>query len=75
MIDNQYVIRLAKPLVPKANVVKNPTPKIWHAWLGHLSQGTVQKLAFVALGMKLNGPIPTVIYGGCMVDRQQRQPS
>lgn len=75
IIDNQYVIRLAKPLDPKVNVVKNPTPEIWPAWLGHLSYGVMQKLASVALGMTLNGPIPTEICGGCKVSRQQRQPS
>ncbi len=75
MMDSQYVIRLAKPLVPKVNVVKNPTPEIWHARLGHLSYVAMHKLASVALGMTLNGPIPTEICGGCMVGRQQRQPS
>ncbi len=28
MIDNQYVICLAKPSIPKVNVVKNLTPEI-----------------------------------------------
>ena len=28
MIDNQYIIRLAKLSIPKVNVMKNPTPKI-----------------------------------------------
>ena len=75
MIDNQYVIRLAASLAPKVNVVKSPTPKIWHARLGHLSYGGMQKLASVALGMELKGPLPSEICGGCMVGRQQRQPS
>ncbi len=75
MMDNQYVIRLAKRLVPKVNVVRNPTPKIWHSRLGHLNCAAMQKLASVALGMTLNGRIQTEICGGCMVGRQQRQPS
>ncbi len=75
MIENQYVIRLARSSVPKMNVVKNPTPEIWHARLGHLSYGAMQILVSVASGMELKGPIPSEIYGGCMVGRQQRQPS
>lgn len=35
----------------------------------------MQKLASVALGMELKGPLPSEICGGCMVGRQQRQPS
>lgn len=31
IIDNQYIINLAKLLILKINVVKNPTLKIWHA--------------------------------------------
>lgn len=73
MIDNQYVIRLANPLIPKVNIVKNPTNKIWHTRLGHLSYGAMQKLESVALGIALNGPIPAEICGGCMISRQQCQ--
>ncbi len=35
----------------------------------------MQKLASVALGMELKGPIPSEICGSCMVGKQQRQPS
>lgn len=53
MIDNQYVIFLAKSSFPKINVVKNLTPEIWHARLGHLSYGAMQKLESVALSIEL----------------------
>ena len=75
IIDNQYVICLAKPLVSKVNVVKNLTSEIWHAWLGYLSYGTMQKLASVTLDMEFKSPILSEIYRGCIVDRQQHQPS
>ena len=75
MIDNQYVTRLAKPLISKVNVVKNLTTEIWHFRLSHLSYGAIQILASVALDMEFQGSIPLEIYGGCMVGRQQRKPS
>ncbi len=75
MINNQYVIRLAKLLISKVNVVKNLTPEIWHSQLGHLSYGAMQILASVALGMEFKGSIQSEIYGGCMVGRQQHKPS
>ena len=71
IIDNQYIIRLAKFFVPKVIVVKNLTPKIWHAQLGHLSYGAMQKMASVALGMELKGLLSLEICKGCMVGRQQ----
>lgn len=75
MIDNQYVIYLAKPLLSKVNIVKNPTLKIWHTYLDYLSYKVIQKLAFVALDITLNGLIPTKICRDCMVDQQQCQSS
>ncbi len=72
MIENQYVIRSARSSVPKVNVVKNPTPEIWHPWLGHLSYGAMGILVSVASSIELKGPIPSEICGGCMVGRQQR---
>ena len=57
------------------NVVKNSTPEIWHARFGHLSYRGIQILVFVASGMELQGSISSEICGGCMVGRQQRQPS
>lgn len=75
IIDNQYVIRLAKPLIPKVNMLKNPRPKIWHAYLSHLSYEAIQKLASIALNITLNSFIPTKICGSCMVSQQQHQPS
>ncbi len=74
MIDNQYVICLARCLVRKVNVVKNLTPEIWHTRLGHLSYGAIQILVSVASGMELKGPISSEIRGGCMVGREQSQP-
>ena len=67
MIDNWYVIRLAKLSVPKVNVVKNPTSDICIARLEHLSYRAMQKQAFVALGMELKSPIPSEICGGYRV--------
>lgn len=71
MMDNQYVIRLAKTLVPKVNIVKNLTLKIWYAWLGHLSYSAIYELAFVALDMTFIDSIQTKIGGGCMIGQQQ----
>ncbi len=75
MIDNQYVIRLARSSVPKVHVVKNPTPEIWHAQLGHLSYRAMQISVSIASGMEFKGPILSEICGGSMVGRQQRPPS
>ncbi len=75
MIENQYVICLARSSVSKVNVVKNPTLEIWHAQLDHLSYGAIQILIYVASGIELKGPIPSEICGGCMVGRQRRKPS
>lgn len=75
MIDNQYIIRLTKPLIPKVNIVKNPTPEIWHIRLGYLSYKVIQKLSSVVFGMQLKDLISLKICGGCMISRQQRQPS
>lgn len=69
IIDNQYVICLAKPLVPKVNIMKNLILKIWHAWLDYLSYGAMQKLASVALNMELKGPILLEICESYIVDR------
>ena len=58
MIDNQYVIRLAAFLAFKVNILKNPIPEIWHAWLGHLSYNGMQKFASVALSIEVKGLLP-----------------
>lgn len=58
MVDSQYSICLAKSFVLKINVVKNLTLEIWHAWLGYLNYGDMQKLSFVALSIELKGFLP-----------------
>lgn len=73
IVDNQYVICLAKSLVLKIKVVKNPTLDIWYAWLGYLSYGGMQKLTFVALGIELKDSLLLKICGGYMVGKQQWQ--
>lgn len=75
MIDNQYIICLAKLLIPKVNIVEKPILEIWHAWLSHLNYKVMQKVILITFNMELKGHIPLEIYKGCMVDRQQRQSS
>ena len=72
MIDNHYIIRLARSSILKVKVLKNPNPGIWHARLGHLSYRAIQILVSVASGMVLKSPIPSEICRGCMVGRKQR---
>lgn len=71
IIDNQFIIHLAKPSILKFDVMKNPISKIWHVWLGYLSYKTIEKLVPIALGIEFNSLILLKICKGCMVGQQQ----
>ncbi len=49
--------------------------KTWHARRAHFNYKAIVKLASMALGIQLKGPLPEEICGGCMVGRQQRKSS
>ena len=71
MNDNQYIIYLVKPAIPKVNVKKNLTPEFWHTWLSHLSYGAMQKLVSIASGIEFKRPILSEICGNYIVGQQQ----
>lgn len=71
IFNNQYVIRLAKFLLFKINVMKNYILEIWHSRLEHFSYGGMQIFTFVVLGIKFKSDLSSKIYGSCIVDRQQ----